>query len=142
MRGCGLETAPDFLWKLAMKSNMHHIFTKSCYRQTYQNYEQLPQRSKFWSFWSFFSVENKLVESFHFFFLLCILSMRPILVISTECIYSFMASLHKKSWTYSSFGHLYMSLLELLRKYKHVPKTVVRFVKYFSNDFQTFSYKE
>ena len=28
----------------------------------------------------------------------------------------------KKSWTYSSFGHLYRYLLELLRKYKLVPR--------------------
>ena len=34
------------------------------------------------------------------------------------------------------------SLNYILRKYKHDPKTVVKFVKYFSNYFQTFSYKE
>ena len=45
----GLDTVQDFLIKLGIKPRLHaytlhienkHFFTKSCHRQTYQNYEQ------------------------------------------------------------------------------------------------------
>ena len=45
-----------------MKPCMHlfsgnkHFFTKSCHRQTYQNYEQPPQTSQNWYFQSHFSM--------------------------------------------------------------------------------------
>ena len=56
-----VETVQDFLIKLGIKPRMHilignkHFFTKSCRRQTYQNYEQPPQRLQNWYFQSHFS---------------------------------------------------------------------------------------
>ena len=47
-----LESVQDCLIKLGMKPCMHlcsgnkYFFTKSCHRQTYQNYEQPPQTSQ------------------------------------------------------------------------------------------------
>jgi hypothetical protein len=37
-------------------SGNRHFFTKSCYCQTYQNYEQPSQTSRNWQFQSYFSV--------------------------------------------------------------------------------------
>ena len=39
-----------------VSSGNKHLFTKSCHRQTYQNYEQLPQTSQNSYFQSHFSV--------------------------------------------------------------------------------------
>ena len=44
-------------------SENKHFFTKSCHRQTYQNYEQPPQTSQNWYFQSHFSI-FKIGESF------------------------------------------------------------------------------
>ena len=48
-RASKLDTVLDFFIKLGIKPRLHicienkHIFTKSCHRQTNQNYEQPPQ---------------------------------------------------------------------------------------------------
>ena len=50
LRPFSIETVQDFLIKLGSKPCMHmyignkHFFTKLYHRQTYQNYEQTPQR--------------------------------------------------------------------------------------------------
>ena len=43
---CVVESFQDFLIKLDMyaSSGNAHFFTKSCHRQTYQNYEQSQQK--------------------------------------------------------------------------------------------------
>ena len=44
----GLDTVQDFLIKLhayTLHIENKHFFTKSCHRQTYQNYEQPSQKS-------------------------------------------------------------------------------------------------
>ena len=56
-----VESVQDFLIKLDMKPCMHLVeisifFTKSCHRQTYQNYEQPPQTSQNLYFQSHFFV--------------------------------------------------------------------------------------
>ena len=55
-----LDTVQDFLIKLGIKPRLHienkHFFTKPCHRQTYQNYEQPPQRSQNSYFQSHFSM--------------------------------------------------------------------------------------
>ena len=55
---CTLESVQDLLIKLDMNasSGNKHFFTKSCHRQTYQNYEQPPQTYQNSYFQSHFSV--------------------------------------------------------------------------------------
>ena len=66
----GLDTAQDFFYQVGHQTmyafmGNKHFFTKSCHRQTYQNYEQPPQRLQN----SFFSIKNlrNLSGFFHFF---------------------------------------------------------------------------
>ena len=63
-----LDTVQDFLIKLVIKPCLHLFkisisFTKSCHRQTYQNYEQPPQ-----SLQNFYFQSNFLASKINFFF--------------------------------------------------------------------------
>ena len=61
---CPVDTVQDFLIKLGIKPRLHtyienkHFFTKSCHRQTYQNYEQPPQSLQYLYFQSHFSASK------------------------------------------------------------------------------------
>jgi hypothetical protein len=62
--GSFVDTGTDFLIKSGIKPCIHllkiSIFTKSCHRQTYQNYAQPPQRLQSSDFQWFFSIKNQL----------------------------------------------------------------------------------
>ena len=91
-------------------SGNKHFFTKSCHRQTYQNYEQPPQTSQNSDFQSHFSVLKigRIVPIFFslkaLFIILVGLTVTLFSekrLISTRCIHGFISNLIKKPWTVS-----------------------------------------
>jgi hypothetical protein len=61
--GYGVETVLRFFDQVGHQTTYayignKHFFTKSCHRQTYQNYEQLHQRLQIWYFQSHFSASK------------------------------------------------------------------------------------
>ena len=117
----------DFLINLDMTPCMHLVeislfLTKSCHRQTYQNYEQPPQSLQNLYIQSHFR-HQKSTKSFGIFFCeeyltrrstfvnvifwqLCFLKMCPIFVGSVHnfgrCIHGLIPNLIKQSWTVSN----------------------------------------